>query len=185
MTKVPTKKSIIPAKKKAPPPPPPKKGVTKALLPTAASKKAAPVTAKPKKTAAKVDGRMFRKYTKASLFQTFTSTPVGEIRARIASSGAVAPEGLPGLSLKEVLAYLEVIENDTPEWKAKREPLPNGQKRKRGRPAKNAPAVVAAPPKAAPGALQRAASGAALPAKKPLPPPPPVAKKLPPPPKRA
>jgi hypothetical protein len=36
MTKVPTKKSIIPAKKKAPPPPPPKKGVTKALLPTAA-----------------------------------------------------------------------------------------------------------------------------------------------------
>jgi hypothetical protein len=111
MTKVPTKKSIIPAKKKAPPPPPPKKGVTKALLPTAASKKAAPVAAKPKKTAAKVDGRMFRKYTKASLFQTFTSTPVGEIRARIASSGAVAPEGLPGLSLKEVLAYLEVIEN--------------------------------------------------------------------------
>jgi hypothetical protein len=160
------KKPALPAPKVALPAP--KKAA--ALPPPAAKKVAAPAPA----AEATGDYRKARKYTAASLLSLFTSKPVGELRARISKT----PEGLPGLSLKEAIGYLQAIESDIPDWKAKRGPTPDGKPRRKGRPPKNAPAAVLPPPKTdAAATLAKAAAGGLIP-KKAAPLPPPPAKKL-------
>lgn len=95
--------------------------------------KAAPV-AKPVKKAkpaaeAAQEYRHLRKYTKLKLSELVQD--VTTIRHAIGT-----PKATGDLKVSELLAYLDKIESDTPEWRKKSNPAPDGQPRKRGRPSK-------------------------------------------------
>lgn len=97
---------------------------------------AAPKAAAPKKTRgpSKKDyfGKSYhqlRKWTVVKLEELLSADSVAVIRAKIGSkfSGVLRAD--------ELLAYCKQVENEEPTWKSP-PPLPNGEKRKRGRPSK-------------------------------------------------
>lgn len=171
-----TKKTKIVVKKKAPVAA--KKVVKpapKVLAKPAAKKLATPPKVAPKpapKAAAEPkaerppmaddDYRKMRKYTVPKLSAFLSPEGTSEVRARL----GVQKRG--ELLASELITYLTQLEAEMPDWKAKRAPLPNGEKRKRGRPRKDATQHMPPPPKVnADAVLAAGANGTLLPPREP------------------
>lgn len=151
--------------------PAPKKLVAPKMKPQV-KKLSAPLKAKVEKDY-QSDYRKMRKYTAPKLLPLIAEDNVPKIRARIRSD-VKGP-----LQAHELVKFLMKTEQEIPEWKARRLPLPNGEKRRRGRPPKNPDGVrkvkAKAPRKAADpkATLAAAKAGKLLPPKKKLTAPPP------------